>query len=99
MKTEHNTYIPKPVDTSQVELSDDLLQLAEQMAENVHNVWAKTRIEQGWTYGPKRNDTEKKHPCLVPYDQLPEEEKVYDRNTSLETLRFIINAGFEIKKS
>lgn len=96
MKTEHNTYIPQPVDTSRVELSEDLLELAEKMAENVHDVWAKTRIEQGWTYGSERNDAEKKHPCLVPYDQLPEEEKVYDRNTSLETLRFIVAEGFEI---
>lgn len=96
MKTEHNTYIPQPVDTSRVELSEDLLELAEKMAENVHDVWAKTRIEQGWTYGLERNDAEKKHPCLVPYDQLPEEEKVYDRNTSLETLRFIVAEGFEI---
>lgn len=96
MKTEHNTYIPQPVDTSRVELSEDLLELAERMAENVHDVWAKTRIEQGWTYGPERNDAEKKHPCLIPYDQLPEEEKVYDRNTSLETLRFIVAEGFEI---
>lgn len=96
MKTEHNTYIPQPVDTSQVELSGELLELAERMAENVHDVWAKTRIEQGWTYGLERNDAEKKHPCLVPYDQLPEEEKVYDRNTSLETLRFIVAEGFEI---
>lgn len=87
---------PNPVDTSQVELSEDLLELAERMAENVHDVWAKTSIEQGWTYGPERNDAEKKHPCLVPYDQLPEEEKVYDRNTSLETLRFIVAEGFEI---
>lgn len=87
---------PNPVDTSQEELSEDLLELAERMAENVHDVWAKTRIEQGWTYGLERNDAEKKHPCLVPYDQLPEEEKVYDRNTSLETLRFIVAEGFEI---
>ena len=97
MDTTNPTYIPNPADTSGVELPEDLLKLAEQMAENVHEVWAKTRMEQGWTYGLERNDAEKKHPCLVPYDQLPEEEKVYDRNTSLETLKFIINAGFEIK--
>ena len=90
-------YNPKPVDTSKVKLSLDLLELAEKMAENVHDVWARTRIDQGWTYGPERNDAEKKHPCLVPYDQLPEEEKVYDRNTSIETLKFIISNGFEIK--
>jgi len=96
MKTEHSTYLPQPVDTSHVELSAELLELAERMAENVHDVWAKTRIEQGWTYGPERNDAKKKHPCLIPYNQLPEEEKVYDRNTSLETLRFIVAEGFEI---
>ena len=95
---ENMSYIPKPVDTSRVELSSELMQLAELMAENVHDVWAKTRIVQGWTYGPERNDDEKKHPCLVPYSELPEEEKVYDRNTSIETLKFIICKGFEITK-
>ena len=99
MKTENNTYIPQPVDTSQVELSEELLELAERMAENVHDVWAKTRIEQGWTYGPERDDDTKKHPCLIPYNQLPEEEKVYDRNTSIETLKFILEKGFEIVKA
>ena len=99
MKTENNTYIPQPVDTSQVVLSEELLELAERMAENVHDVWAKTRIEQGWTYGPERDDDTKKHPCLIPYNQLPEEEKVYDRNTSIETLKFILEKGFEIVKA
>lgn len=93
-----NKYTPKPLDTSDVQLSAELMELAEQMAKNVHDVWAQTRLEQGWTYGPERNDTEKKHPCLIPYEQLPEEEKLYDRNTSLETLRFIIKAGFKIEK-
>lgn len=91
-----NNYNPQPVDTSTVVLSSDLMELAERMAENVHDVWAKTRIEQGWTYGPERDDANKKHPCLVPYDQLPEEEKVYDRNTGIETLKFILMEGFEI---
>lgn len=91
-------YNPKPVDTSGIELSDELMQLAEQMAENVHDVWAATRMDQGWTYGPERNDAEKKHPCLVSYDQLNESEKVYDRNTSIETLKFIIAKGFRISK-
>lgn len=79
-------------------LPESLLPLAELMAENVHKVWMQTRIEQGWTYGPERDDAEKTHPCLVPYNQLPEEEKVYDRNTSIETLRFIISHGFRIEK-
>ena len=91
-------YAPKQVEHPEIKLSPELMQLAEHMAENVHDVWAATRIEQGWTYGPERNDAEKKHPCLIPYDQLPEEEKVYDRKTSQETLRFILNNGFEINK-
>lgn len=94
MKAE--TYIPQPVDTNDVVLPEELNQLAEQMAKNVHEIWSQTRISQGWTYGPERNDSKKKHPCLVPYEELPEEEKLYDRNTSTETLKFIIKAGFEI---
>ena len=95
---EKETYIPQPIDTNDVVLPEDLSQLAEQMAKNVHEIWAQTRIAQGWTYGSERNDTEKKHPCLVPYEELPEEEKVYDRNTSIETLKFIVSNGYEIKK-
>lgn len=92
------SYIPQPFDTKDIELPDELKTLVEQMAKNVHEIWAQTRISQGWTYGPERDDTEKEHPCLVPYEQLPEEEKVYDRNTSIETLKFILGYGFRIVK-
>ena len=91
-----STYKPKIVDTSSIKLPEQLMLLAEQMAENVHEIWAATRIEQGWIYGPERNDTLKHHPCLVPYSELPEEEKVYDRNTSIETLKFILAKGWKI---
>ncbi len=91
-------YVPKPVETNEIELSDSLNSLVEAMAENVHEMWAKTRIEQGWTYGPKRDDVKKEHPCLIPYNELPEEEKVYDRNSAVETLKLIIKLGFEIKR-
>lgn len=96
MKSEN--YIPHPIDTNDVVLPEELSLLAEQMAKNVHEIWAETRISQGWTYGPERNDAEKKHPCLVPYEELPEDEKVYDRNTSIATLKFIVGNGYEIKK-
>ncbi len=89
-------YIPHPVDTKDVILPEELNLLAEKMSENVHDIWAETRISQGWSYGPERNDAEKKHPCLVPYGDLPEEEKIYDRSTSIETLKFILKAGFSI---
>ena len=96
MKTEN--YIPQPVDTKDVQLPEELGPLVEKMSKNVHEIWAETRIEQGWTYGPQRDDANKKHPCLIPYEELPEEEKVYDRNTCTETLKFILKAGFDINK-
>ena len=91
-------YIPEPIDTSDIQLPIELNTLLETMAKNVHEVWAQTRIEQGWKYGPERDDVKKLHPMLVPYERLPEEEKIYDRNTCIETLRFIIAAGFEIRE-
>lgn len=95
--TNDNGYEPQPLDVSAVALPDELLPLVEMMAENVHEVWAATRIEQGWRYGIQRDDNLKTHPCLVSYAELPEEEKAYDRNTSISTLKFILAKGFEIK--
>ena len=91
-------YIPKPIDTSAVSLPVELEQLVEQMAKNVHEVWAQKRIEEGWKYGEKRDDELRLHPCLVSYEQLPEIEKEYDRSTALETLKLIIKLGFTIEK-
>lgn len=96
MKTEK--YIPQPINTSGVVLPKELEQLVEQMSKNVHEVWAETRIRQGWTYGEQRNDELKTHPCLIPYEDLPEEEKEYDRNTSIGTLKLIMKLGFKISK-
>ncbi|MDE7386465.1 MAG: Ryanodine receptor Ryr [Muribaculaceae bacterium] len=91
-------YVPKPVETSDVKLPDELLPLIEEMARNVHEVWAQGRMADGWTYGPVRDDADKKHPCLVPYEELPESEKEYDRATSQETLKLILKSGFSISK-
>lgn len=95
MKTE---YIPQPIDTSDVELPAELTPLIEDMARNVHEVWAQNRISEGWTYGPVRDDALRHHPCLVAYDELPESEKQYDRATSQETLKLILKSGFQISK-
>lgn len=92
------SYIPKPIDTSDVVLPKQLDGLIEQMSENVHEVWAESRMSQGWTYGKERSDALKQHPCLVPYEELPEEEKAYDRDTALGTLKLIIKLGFRISK-
>ena len=91
-------YNPNPIDTSNINLPSDLLELTEKIAENVHEVWSQNRIKDGWTYGELRNDERKETPCLIPYNELPESEKEYDRNTALETLKLIIKLGYIIKK-
>lgn len=79
-------------------LPEELHPLIEEMAKNVHEVWAKNRVAEGWTYGEKRDDENRKHPCLVPYELLPESEKEYDRATSQETLKLIMKLGFTINR-
>lgn len=96
MKT--NNYKPKPMDVSNINMPQELMDLAEEMARNVHEVWAAGRIADGWTYGATRDDAEKTHPCLVPYEELPESEKEYDRKTAIGTLKFILAQGFTINK-
>ena len=96
MKTK--TYTPQPIDTTGVVLPKELEQLVEEMSKNVHDVWAETRIQQGWTYGEQRNDELKTHPCLVPYEELPDSEEEYDRNTSIGTLKLIMKLGFKITR-
>lgn len=91
-------YTPRPAETSDVKLPDELLPLIEEMARNVHEVWAENRIKEGWTYGPNRDDTAMTHPGLVPYEELTESEKEYDRATSQETLKLILKLGFSISK-
>lgn len=92
------TYTPNPINTDSVELDGVLLELTEKLAENVHDMWAQGRINDGWQYGEKRDDAAKTHPCLVPYDQLPDSEKEYDRNTAMSTLKLIVKLGYEIEK-
>ena len=92
------TYVPNPVDTTDVALPKDLMSLVENMAKNVHDVWAESRVREGWTYGPSRDDEKKTHPCLVPYEELPDNEKAYDRDTALGTLKLILKLGFNISK-
>lgn len=93
------TYTPQTIDTSQINLPDSLTDLIEQLAANNHDHWARQRIEEGWTYGPRRNDEHKEHPDLVPYQELPEAEKEYDRKTVLEALKAIIALGYELRRN
>lgn len=92
------SYQPKPEDMDDIIISDELLDLQETIARNVHEMWAYSRMSQGWHYGPQRDDTQRTHPCLVPYDMLSEEEKDYDRHTAMSTLKLIMKLGFSISK-
>lgn len=91
-------YTPNPIDTTDVILPAELLTLTERIAENVHEVWAQGRIREGWTYDPVKDSAAKTTPCLVPYGELPEKEKEYDRATALETLKLIVKLGYRITK-
>jgi ryanodine receptor 2 len=91
-------YEPQPIDSSQVKLSNEILELTELLARNAHDHWAQQRMSEGWKYGPKRDDARKEHPCLVPYEQLPDSEKEYDRKTAMETLKAITALGYMISQ-
>ena len=98
MSTTISNYCPSPIDTSDITLPTELFALADDIAKNVHEVWARQRMKEGWVYGAQRNDTLKQHPCLIPFEALSETEKNYDRNTALETLKLITRLGFTITK-
>jgi hypothetical protein len=91
-------YIPQGIDTSRITLTADLEKLVETLAQNNHDHWAQKRIDEGWRYGPTRDDGKKEHPDLVPYGQLSESEKEYDRKTVIEALKAIIALGYEVRK-
>ncbi len=91
-------YQPKPIDTSHVLLPNGISDLIERLAENSHDIWAQQRIRDGWTYGPQRDDATKKHPDLLPYNELPEAEKEYDRQTAVGTIKAILALGYRVEK-
>ena len=91
-------YEPRPVNLDNIQLTDDLLELREAIAENAHEIWAAARIKDGWSYGKERNDANKKHPDLIPYSSLPDSEKEYDRLMALDTIKLVRKIGFEIIK-
>lgn len=91
-------YTPTPINTENIELPSELEALMEKIAENVHENWALGRINDGWVYGEERNDEKKTTPCLVPYCELSEAEKEYDRITATQTLKTIMALGYKITK-
>ena len=91
-------YRPEPMDTSKVDLPWEVEELTERLSRNAHVVWAQQRMAEGWRWGPQRDDVRKLHPSLVPYEQLPESEKEYDRGTAMQTVKAILALGFRISK-
>lgn len=85
-----------PICTNDVNIPQDVLELVEILAKNTHEVWAQNRISEGWSYGPERNDAKKQTPCLVPYEMLPEEEKLYDRETIRQAIAVILSMGYQL---
>lgn len=91
-------YEPHPIDLSDVEISDDLIELREAIAENAHEVWAYNRKQEGWTYGPERDDAKKLHPDMIAYNKLPESEKLYDREMAMNTIKLLKKLGWKLTK-
>ena len=91
-------YTPAPIDIHGIDIDDELVKLREAIAENAHEVWARGRMAEGWRYGEKRDDALKLHPDLLPYSDLPDSEKEYDRETAMKTIMLLKKLGYEIKK-
>lgn len=91
-------YKPKPIDTEHIKIPKNLEKLIELLSENSHDIWARQRMDEGWTFGPERNDPEKKHPDLIPYDELLPSEQEYDRITVMGALKAIMALGYRIEK-
>lgn len=91
-------YNPSPIALDDIFLPESLIELTEAIAENTHNCWAKCRLDEGWSYGPQRNNESMNHPDLLPYDLLPEAEKEYDRRTAMNALKLIVKLGYKISK-
>lgn len=91
-------YNPSPIALDDVTLNDDINGLREAIAENAHEIWARKRMNEGWSYGPKRDDRLKQTPDMVPYAELSELEKDYDRSMAIETIKLIYKLGYDIIK-
>ena len=98
-KSNKAEYKPAPLDLSDVRLPESLIGLTEAIAENTHETWSLNRMQDGWTYGPERDDKALKHPGLRPYSELPDSEKEYDRSTAMNAIKLIVKLGYRIEKN
>lgn len=92
------TYYPKLIDLQHISLPSGYEELREAIAENAHDMWARERQSEGWSYGPKRDDAKLETPDMVPYSELPDSERQYDRVMAADTLKLLIALGYKIEK-
>uniref|UniRef100_A0A672KZ94 Ryanodine receptor 3 n=1 Tax=Sinocyclocheilus grahami TaxID=75366 RepID=A0A672KZ94_SINGR len=90
------SFIPKPVDTSQIGMPPHLEKVRDRLAENIHELWGMNKIELGWCYGKIREDNKRQHPCLVDFSKLPETERNYNLQMSTETLKTLLALGCHV---
>jgi len=87
-------YTPKPVLMEKSELSSEIQELIEKLAENAHDIWAEGKIRNGWEFGEELDKDTKKHPNLVPYSELSEQDKDYDREMVIGTISYLVKNNF-----
>ncbi|XP_061097426.1 ryanodine receptor 3-like isoform X2 [Conger conger] len=92
-----NGYKPAPLELCDVKLTPGQEVLVDKLAENAHNVWAKDRIKQGWTYGILQDLKSKRNPRLVPYALLDERTKKSNRDSLREAIRTLVGYGYNIE--
>ncbi|XP_067335765.1 ryanodine receptor 3-like isoform X15 [Channa argus] len=90
------SFIPTPVETSQIVMPLHLEKVRDKLAENIHELWGMNKIELGWSYGKIRDDNKRQHPCLVDFSKLPETEKNYNLQMSTETLKTLLALGCRV---
>uniref|UniRef100_A0A8K9WMV6 Ryanodine receptor 3 n=1 Tax=Oncorhynchus mykiss TaxID=8022 RepID=A0A8K9WMV6_ONCMY len=93
------SFIPTPVDTSQIVLPPHLDNVRDRLAENIHELWGMNKIELGWSYGKVRDDNKRQHPCLVDFTKLPETESNYNLQMSSETLKTLLALGCHVTQT
>jgi len=89
-----NGYKPAPLDLSAIELNPKTEELVDKLAENTHNVWARERITQGWTYGLSEDTEARRSPHLVQYGDVDDAIKVANRAAASETVKTLLVYGY-----
>eukprot|EP00002_Diphylleia_rotans_P030318 TRINITY_DN621_c0_g3_i1.p1 TRINITY_DN621_c0_g3~~TRINITY_DN621_c0_g3_i1.p1 ORF type:complete len:392 (-),score=109.13 TRINITY_DN621_c0_g3_i1:148-1323(-) len=90
-------YNPKSINTSDIDLSR-FASMADEMAEYIHDVWTKSKLDDGWRFAPVRDNQQKHHHNMVPYNELKQDDKNYDIKMAEKTIKLILYFGYNIDK-